>query len=223
MNKYWIYPAILSTLCTALYQTAWSDTTAAPAVAPAVAPVPNIPTPPTNTISTTTTSTTTTVAPTVPAPLNCQYHIPAATTNIDNKLVSDWGVQAIVQSFDFSPQTLPTQLAMLQNCFTDQGWKGFNDALQKSGNIAAIKTQNLTVSSQPNGQPTVTMMKDNQWKLNLPLQVVYQNDKQKLTQILTVDVLIGRKMNGDLGIMQMIATPKPAATAPVTPITNPTP
>ena len=67
------------------------------------------------------------------------------------------------------------------------------------------------------------MIKDNQWKASVPLQVVYQNDKEKLTQLLTVNLLIGRKISGDLGIMQMIATPQQAANTqqaeekPVTP------
>lgn len=48
------------------------------------------------------------------------------------------------------------------------------------------------------------------------MQVVYQNDKEKLTQLLSVDVLVGRKVTGNLGIMQMIATPRTPAvgTAP---------
>ena len=215
MNKYWIYPTLVSTLCLSLYQTAWSDTTPASITGPTAPPAPSAPA----TVTTVTTVTPVSSA-TTPAPqaLNCQYRIPAETTNIDNTLVSNWGTQAIIQSFDFSPGSLPTQLASLQNCFTDQGWKGFNDALNKSGNIAAIKTQHLTVSSQADGKPVITLIKDNQWKLTLPLQVVYQNDKQKFTQVLTVDVLIGRKMNGDLGIMQMIATPKPTVTTPNAPV-----
>jgi len=213
MNKYGIYATLVSTLCLSLYQTAWSDTTPTSMSGP-IEPLTPSPAP-----TLTPGASTTPASP--PSPdtqaLNCQYHIPANTTNIDNQLVSDWGTQAIIQSFDFSPDSLPTELASLQNCFTDQGWKGFNDALNKSGNIAAIKTQRLTVSSQADGKSMISLIKDNQWKLTLPLQVVYQNDKQKFTQVLAVDVLIGRKMNGDLGIMQMIATPKPAAKSPTTP------
>ena len=61
------------------------------------------------------------------------------------------------------------------------------------------------------GELKVNPVKDNQWKVSIPLQVVYQNDKEKLTQKLNVDLLIGRKMSGDLGIMQMIATPMETA------------
>jgi hypothetical protein len=50
-------------------------------------------------------------------------------------------------------------------------------------------------------------------ELSLPLQVVYQNTEEKLTQQLTVDVLVGRKPNGDLGILQMVATPNKTDTA----------
>ena len=99
-------------------------------------------------------------------------------------------------------------MGSLKNCYTDQGWQGFNEALQKSGNITAIKSQNLTVSSQVDGDLKLNAIKDNQWKVTIPLQVVYQNDKEKLTQLLTVDLLIGRKISGDLGIIQMIAAPR---------------
>ena len=72
----------------------------------------------------------------------------------------------------------------------------------------AIQSQHLTVTSMADGDVKINPIKDNQWKITVPLQVAYQNDKEKLTQLLTVDLLIGRKVNGDLGIMQMIATPR---------------
>lgn len=145
--------------------------------------------------------------------INCEYKISPETKKIDQSLVVTWAEKAVTQAFDFEPNQLDEQLQKLQPCFTEQGWTGFNTALQKSGNLEAIKSQKLTVSSQVDGQVVVTEAKDNQWKLNLPLQVVYQNEKEKVTQPLSVDVTIGRKVTGDLGIMQMIAVPKaPAAT-----------
>ncbi len=146
--------------------------------------------------------------PNQPIVINCKYHIPANTTNIDTSLVSTWAGKAAVQSFEFNPSSIDAELIELKTCYTDQGWQGFNDALQKSGNIESFKTQGLTVSSLVDGELKVNPVKDNQWKVSVPLQVVYQNDKEKLTQKLNVDLLIGRKMSGDLGIMQMIATPK---------------
>ena len=82
------------------------------------------------------------------------------------------------------------------------------------------------------GQLAIAASKENLWKVTLPLQVVYQNDKERLTQLLTIDLLIGRKSSGDLGILQMIAVPRGTAktnapnpiTAPqVTPTQSPAP
>lgn len=146
-------------------------------------------------------------------PLDCNYRIPAETTNIEPAIVQKWAEKAAVQSFDLDHNTLDKQLSDLKACYTDLGWQGFNDALQKSGNLNAIKTQQLTVSSMLNGEAKVIEAKDNQWKLTIPLQVVYQNDKEKLSQPLTVNLVVGRKISGDLGIMQMIAIPQQTAPA----------
>lgn len=163
-----------------------------------------------------------TQAPASVAPvINCDYKIPAETKKIDQATIMTWSQKAIVQAFDFDPTSIDTQMQKLQACFTEQGWTGFNTALQKSGNVEAIKSQKLTVSSQIDGEVQVNEVKDNQWKIALPLQVVYQNDKEKVMQLLNVNLTVGRKINGDLGIMQMIASPRPAATAQ--PTTTPVP
>ncbi|HAZ7573520.1 DotI/IcmL family type IV secretion protein [Legionella sp. PATHC032] len=148
--------------------------------------------------------------------VNCDYKIPAETKAIDQSLVLTWAEKAIIQSFDFDPATVDAQLQKLQACFTDQGWLSFNSALQKSGNLDAIKSQKLHVSSQIDGQPQVTEAIENQWKITIPLQVVYQNDKEKVTQLLNVNVTVGRKITGDLGINQMIAMPRTATSMPQT-------
>lgn len=168
--------------------------------------------------STPVTDTPSSVAATPAAPqaapaIDCNYHIPASQAAVDSALITTWAEKATLQSFSFVPATIQDQLDALKLCYTDQGWKGFNDALQKSGNIDSIKTQQLNVSSQADGVATINTVKDNQWKVKLPIQVVYQNDKEKVTQKLVVDVLVGRKPNGDLGVMQLIATTRAADTA----------
>ncbi|KTD74780.1 DotI/IcmL family type IV secretion protein [Legionella waltersii] len=158
-------------------------------------------------------TTTQTPTPQTPPVIDCNYKIPADTKTIDQTLLLTWSQAATTQAFDFNPDSLDAQMQKLQACFTDQGWLGFNSALQKSGNIEAIKTQKLHVSSQIDGQALITDSQDGQWKVNVPLQVVYQNDKEKVTQLLTVSLTIGRKKTGDLGINQMIATPRTASAA----------
>lgn len=145
---------------------------------------------------------------TPPKPLDCNFHIPPETTRIEQTVVLKWAEKAATQSFDLDHNLIDKQLTDLKACYTEQGWQSFNDALEKSGNLNAIKTQQLVVSSMPNGEGTINEIKDNQWKVSLPIQVVYQNEKQKLTQPLMIDLVISRKVSGDLGIMQMIAVPK---------------
>ena len=145
--------------------------------------------------------------------INCEYLIPSTTTVIDQSLLSTWAEKATIQMFDFNPADLESQLDKLKPCFTDQGWISFKEALDSSGNIEAIKLQNLTVSSQLDGPVSINTSQENQWKINVPLQVVYQNDKEKLTQLLSIDLLVGRRMQGNLGIMQILATPREATIA----------
>lgn len=157
------------------------------------------------------------------AAIDCNYKIPAKTTVVEQGVLLTWAKNAALQSFSFEPATLDAQMTNLKNCYTDQGWQGFNDALQKSGNLESIKTQQLTVNSQLDGEPTLVETKDNQWKLSLPVQVTYQNNKDKITQNLNVSLTIGRKPSGDLGIMQLIAMPRDTAPAAVVPAPATTP
>lgn len=140
--------------------------------------------------------------------VDCHYHISAQTTQIDSDLLMTWSKKAVTQSFEFNPLQIDENLEELKNCYTDKGWESFNDALKKSGNVNAIKSQQLNVNSQVDGEVTLTNIKDNQWRLKVPLQVIYQNTHEKVTQQLNIDILVGRKINGDLGIMQMIASPR---------------
>lgn len=139
--------------------------------------------------------------------INCEYLIPKTTQKIPLETINNWATNAAIQSFDFNYNQLDGQLSALQLCYTEQGWQGFFNALQQSGNIVAIKSQKLITTSQVNGIPR-TITKDKQWKTTVPLRVVYQNEKERFTQALTVNLTITRQKSGRLGIMQLIAIPK---------------
>ena len=141
-------------------------------------------------------------------PVNCDYTIAPEQKSIDPLTLEKWVKYAAIQSFSLSFIQLDKQMDALKKCYTKQGWQGFNEAMDKSGNLKAIEAQKLTLKSQIDGKVAVQQTKENQWKATVPLSVKYQNNKQKLTQLLSVDLIIGRKVSGDLGIMQMIATPR---------------
>ncbi|HHF7346070.1 TPA: DotI/IcmL family type IV secretion protein [Legionella feeleii] len=140
--------------------------------------------------------------------INCDYRIPVEISSISLEFVINWAQQAVRQSFDFNFASIDTQLEKLQACYTESGWVKFKSALQSSGNVDVIKTQNLAVSSQIDGQAQLIEFKDYLWKMNVPLKVVYQSNEERVTHFLNVYLTVGRKINGNLGIMQMIATPR---------------
>lgn len=146
------------------------------------------------------------------AVIDCNYKIDAKTKTIDATLVQTWAEKATLQTFNLDAKNLDEQMNNLKSCFTEQGWSGFNAALEQSGNLKAIKAQQLSVSSQIDGPIHADEIKDNLWKFTLPVQVIYQNDKEKVTQLLSVNITISRKATG-LGITQMVAAPRTTTTA----------
>lgn len=157
-----------------------------------------------------------------PEVINCDLKVPEGITQIDEELVKKWAENAAIQSFDFNSDSIDTQLQKLKSCYTAKGWQHFKNALDKSGNIEAIKSQNLRMSSKVSGQTKIIATRNNQWNMELLLQVVYQNKQIKVIKFLTVDLTMERKPSGDFGIARIIATlndPANANTA-ATPLSN---
>ena len=147
-------------------------------------------------------------APPAPAIINCQYQLPKGTETAEQTLVTTWAEKALVQSFQFVPENINTELEALKSCYTDQGWKAFNEALKTSGNLEAIRANSLNVTSKIDGKIQVQSIKEKQWKVSMPLKVTYQNKEKQLLQALNVDLLIALKKSGSFGIMQVIAVPQ---------------
>ena len=227
-------PAPSTTAPSGIPANAPTDPTSGPAAVPASVPTTEPTSAPTNGSTNTPADTPPSSVPaatqtiqTVPTPaaqaIDCDYKIPAEVKKVDQAVVLSWSEKAIIQAFTFNQAALDVQIQKLQACFTDQGWTGFSAALQKSGNLEAIKSQKLTVSSQIDGQALINESAENQWKVTLPLMVLYQNDKEKVSQLLSIDLNVTRKPSGDLGITQMIASPRGTVTniKPAEPATNP--
>lgn len=200
------------------------------ALPPSPATLPSAPTSPSTTPSTTPT---TTPSPTPPSPaavptsptsssstepnisqINCQYRLPSDMKVPSQNVLSNWAKKAAIQSFQYNPGSVDSELTALKSCFTEQGYKGYMDALEKSGNLAAIKAKQLTVKSNVTGDTVIQDKKDNQWKIRVPLEVTYENTEQKLVQTLNVDLLVFRQSSGALGIMQVIAVPQQKSVEP---------
>lgn len=146
--------------------------------------------------------------PEAPQAINCQYKLAKDNNAVEQTLISTWAEHAAIQSFQFNPDQLQAEMDALKPCYTDQGWKAFNEALKTSGNLDAIRSNRLTVTSQVSGTAIVEAIKDKQWKASVPLKVTYQNQEKEVLQTLNVELLITLNKSGSLGIMQVIAVPK---------------
>lgn len=223
MRKTMLWTAMLASLSYNLY--ADEAVTTANPTAPASSTTTPTATPPTTTETNPVTSPAATVAaPAQPLVINCQMKLTVDDkTPVDPQTVQQWTEKALVQAFDMDYEAVDAQMINLKACFTDAGWKGFNDALKQSGNLDAIKAQKLNVSSQIDGSVQLAETNKNSWKFTLPLQVVYQNDQEKLIQLLTVNVLVSLNANGQLGIEQLVAATRPPVENNAQPATtNPT-
>lgn len=153
------------------------------------------------------TTMTTSTNETKPQVIDCNYKL-EKDTSIDQSLLTTWASRAAKQSFSFTPENLNNEMEGLKKCFTGPGWKAFNDALNASGNLTAIRQSGLTVTSEIAGTTKVNTVKEDQWKVTVPLKVTYQNKDKELVQNLDVDLLIRADKPGSFGIMQVIAVPK---------------
>ncbi|HHT9843138.1 TPA: DotI/IcmL family type IV secretion protein [Legionella pneumophila] len=140
--------------------------------------------------------------------VSCQYKIPEEIIKTDKNIILQWAEYAAMKSFHFDYTALEAELKELESCYTEKGWSEFNAAMDKSGNLNAIKTQRLTMNSQIDGQARLIESQDNQWKIQLPLKVIYKNDRTQVSQFLDIQLIVGRKMNDEFGIVQLIAVLK---------------
>lgn len=138
--------------------------------------------------------------------ISCGNKISPETIKMDKNIILRWAEQAVAQSFAFDFSSVDSQLQKLESCYTENGWIEFNAAMQKSGNINAIKMQKLTMYSQINGRAELIETNDNQWRIALPLKVTYTNSTMRVSQLLKIQLTVGKKINGELGIIQLIAT-----------------
>lgn len=143
--------------------------------------------------------------------IDCTMKIPSDQKEIDQKTIQQWSEKAALQAFTMQASSIDAQLASLEKCFTKSGWEGYKTALDKSGNIDAIKTEDLVVSADLSGTPSVVINEENkQWNVIVPLKVVYKNAKNSITQDLNVTLLVSRDNSDKLGIMQVVAAPQEA-------------
>lgn len=144
-----------------------------------------------------------------PSPnLGCTTNLPDTTEPEKIRFVKTWSAYVAQKSFAFKHDSMDNQLKQLQFCYSKAGWTQFSEALKKSNNINLISSNQLMANTQIIGPIQVNHHPQYQsWTAVVPLRVVYQNQKQKISQEINVHLTINQLRNNQLAVIQIVGKP----------------
>ena len=99
---------------------------------------------------------------------------------LSDQQVLQWTSVAVRRIYQIDFVHWHNQLQIASNYFTSAGWRYFSDALTKSNNLNTIKSLKMVSSISITGSPKI-IEKDiisgrYAWKVEVPVQVLYQNN-----------------------------------------------
>lgn len=130
---------------------------------------------------------------------------------ITPETLTEWAKVAAQGAYEFNYSNHAEKFESLKSCFTDAGWKSFQEALEQSNNMKVITSEKLNVTSSVKSTVSVTSAQANTWKIQVPLTVKFENNTRHMTQELVADLLVEAHANAEgqqqLGIAQFISKP----------------
>lgn len=131
----------------------------------------------------------------------------------------EWSAKAASSAFTYNFSNYREALQVASENFTPRGWKDFQEALRKSGNLATVLKQKLVVSAVPTGTPEIIdqriISSRYTWKIQIPLLVTYQSAGTTLQDPLLVTLSIVRmsalQVPRGIAIDQYISSPAGSA------------
>lgn len=127
--------------------------------------------------------------------------------------VLSWTTQVVTKAWSLSFANYQQQLEDIKPSFTDPGWRGFEQALNRSGFIERILSQQLVSTAVPQSAPVVVaeglVGGAFAWRLQVPILVTYQSASAQSSQTINVQVTVVRRPETEnpkgLGIAQIVA------------------
>lgn len=117
----------------------------------------------------------------------------------DNTQLAVWANEAIIATYTYNYQDFLEQQKKIAKFFTAAGWIAYSTALQKSGLPEQIKQQAWRTSAVATMPPAITAMNATNWKADMPVLVVYQNDKTVQKQVLKISMTFTASPKGIRG------------------------
>lgn len=126
-----------------------------------------------------------------------------------------WANRSAVSAFTYNFSNYREALQDASESFTPRGWRNFQEALRKSGNLETVLKRKFVVSARPTGTPEIIDQRvisgRYTWKVQIPLLVTYESSRTTLQDPLEVTLSIVRiselQVPKGIAIDQYISSP----------------
>ena len=113
-----------------------------------------------------------------------------------------WAHRAAISAYTYNFVNYRDAFQQLQNQFTPDGWRFYEDALRVSRMLEMVVAKKLVVSAVATGTPVIVdqMVIDGRyaWKVQIPLLVTYQSPNEQTQQPLIIYMVISRVPTVDM-------------------------
>jgi len=142
----------------------------------------------------------------------CHFQSPMNEPKSKMQFVKQWSAFVAKQSLALPYENIDNYLDQLKNCYTNQGWEGYQLALKHSGNLELVRDKRLYSSSHVVGMISVSHEELSEiWETNVPINLIYQNKAQRFNQELIVHLRLREVGSGKFLVDQIIGYPKQRA------------
>lgn len=141
--------------------------------------------------------------------------VPLNEPNLSREAIAQWAVDAITASYTMDYVNFRTQVAKSgREYFTERGSEQFKTALKDSGNLDALLTRRMVISTIVTSTPIINSEGLSNgvyaWQVDVPIRVTYENSDSRATQELLAKLLIIRESTLEkrygVGIAQFVTS-----------------
>ncbi|EKE01389.1 MAG: IcmL protein [uncultured bacterium] len=113
-----------------------------------------------------------------------------------------WSHRAVIAAYTYNFVNYRDAMQQLQNQFTPNGWKYYEEALRTARTLEMVIAKKLVVSAVATGTPVILdqAVIDGRysWKVQMPLLVTYQSPNEQTQQPMVVTLIISRVPTVDM-------------------------
>lgn len=113
-----------------------------------------------------------------------------------------WAERSAVAAYTYNFVNWREALQSVQNNFTPDGWKYFENALKMAMTLETVTAKKLVASAVATGAPVIldqgVINGRYAWKVQMPLLVTYQSSTEQIQQSLVVTMVISRVPTVDM-------------------------